>query len=81
MHANLDLLLTAVFRTADDLLPEKAGNHRRWVTDANVVSPCVAQAILGISSDRHFIALSPRLWAICSRSCPNGPAPTSAGGA
>jgi transposase len=61
MLADLDLLLTAVFCTADDLLPERAGNARRRVTDAEVVSLCVAQAILGISSDRHFLALAPRL--------------------
>jgi hypothetical protein len=34
MQADLDLLLNAVFCTADDLLPEKAGNARRSVTDA-----------------------------------------------
>jgi transposase len=59
--ADLDLLLTAVFCTADDLLPEKPGNARRRVTDAEVVTLCVAQAILGIASDRHFLALCPRL--------------------
>jgi hypothetical protein len=61
MLADLDLLLTAVFCTADDLLPGKAGNARRRVTDAEVVTLCVAQAILGIGSDRHFLALCPRL--------------------
>ena len=61
MLADLDLLLIAVFCTADDLLPEKAGNARRGVTDAEVVTLCVAQAILGVSSDRHFLALAPRL--------------------
>src|SRR5215210_4882265 len=61
MLADLDLLLIAVFCTADDLLPEKAGNARRRVTDAEVVALCVAQAMLGISSDRHFLALAPRL--------------------
>jgi len=61
MLADLDLLLIAVFCTADDLLPEKAGNARRRVTDAEVVALCVAQALLGISSDRHFLALCPRL--------------------
>lgn len=61
MLADLDLLLTAVFCTADDLLPEKPGNARRRVTDAEVVCLCVAQALLGIASDRHFLALCPRL--------------------
>jgi hypothetical protein len=56
MLADLDLLLTAVFCTADDLLPEKAGNARRRVTDAEVVTLCVAQSMMGIPSDPRFIA-------------------------
>jgi Transposase DDE domain len=58
MHADLDLLLTAVFCTADDLLPEPAKNARRIVTDAEVVTLCVAQAIMGISSDARFIKVA-----------------------
>jgi hypothetical protein len=38
MDADLDLLLTAVYVTADDLLPERPENARRIVTDAEVVS-------------------------------------------
>jgi hypothetical protein len=37
MLADLDLLLTTVFATADDLLPDRARNARRSVTDAEVV--------------------------------------------
>jgi hypothetical protein len=48
-------LLIAVFCTADDLLPEPAGNARRILTDAEVVTLAVAQAIMGISSDERFI--------------------------
>jgi hypothetical protein len=33
MEADLDSLLTVVFCTADDLLPTKAANARRMVTD------------------------------------------------
>jgi hypothetical protein len=58
MHADLDLLLTAVFCTADDLLPEKPGNARRRVTDAEVVTLCVAQAVMGLPSDRRFLAVA-----------------------
>jgi hypothetical protein len=58
MDADLDLLLTAVYVTADDLLPERPGNARRIVTDAEVVTLCVAQAIMGISSDRRFLAVA-----------------------
>ena len=58
MDADLDLLLTTVFVTADDLLPEAAGNAKRRVTDAEVVTLCVAQAIMGIPSDRRFLAVA-----------------------
>ena len=55
MLADLDLLLIAVFCAADDLLPNKPGNARRIVTDAEVVTLCVAQSMMGIESDARFI--------------------------
>jgi hypothetical protein len=58
MDADLDLLLTTVFVTADDLLPEGTRNAARRVTDAEVVTLCVAQAIMGIPSDRRFLAVA-----------------------
>lgn len=58
MDADLDLLLIAVFCTADDLLLVKPYNARRIVTDAEIVTLCVAQAIMGISSDPRFIAVA-----------------------
>jgi hypothetical protein len=58
MDADLDLLLTAVYVTADDLLPEKPKNAKRSVTDAEVVTLCVAQAIMAIPSDRRFLAVA-----------------------
>src|SRR4029077_1380249 len=54
MLADLDLLLTAVFCTADDLLPERRKNARRRLTDAEVVTLCVARSIMGIGSDERF---------------------------
>lgn len=60
MLADLDLLLTAVFCTADDLLPERAKNARRRVTDAEVVTLSVAQAIMGVLSDDRFLRLARR---------------------
>ena len=60
MDADLELLLTTVFVTADDLLPESQKNAARRVTDAEVVTLCVAQAIMGIPSDRRFLALARR---------------------
>jgi hypothetical protein len=56
MLADLDLLLIAVFCAADDLLPNKPANARRIVTDAEVVTLCVAQAMMGIPSDPRFLA-------------------------
>ena len=58
MHADLDTLCTVVYCTADDLLPEKPGNARRRVTDAEIATLCVAQAIMGIPSDRRFLAVA-----------------------
>ena len=55
MLADLDLLLTAVFCTADDLLPEGKKNARRKLTDAEVVTLCVAQSIMGVTSDERFV--------------------------
>jgi hypothetical protein len=58
MDADLDLLLIAVFCTAADLLPDKPYNARRIVSDAEVVTLCVAQAIMGITSDPRFRAVA-----------------------
>src|SRR5665213_3214517 len=58
MDADLDTLCIAVYCTADDLLPEPTGNARRMVTDAEVVTLCVAQAIMGIPSDRRFLKVA-----------------------
>jgi hypothetical protein len=58
MLADLDLLLTSVFCTADDLLPAKPGNARRSLTDAEVVTLCVAQSIMGITSDARFVKIA-----------------------
>jgi hypothetical protein len=60
MHADLDTLCTVVYCTADDLLPEGRPNARRRVTDAELVTLCVAQAIMGIPSDRRFLAVARR---------------------
>jgi hypothetical protein len=58
MLADLDLLLIAVFCTADDLLPCRAENARRRITDAEVVTLCVAQAMMGIPSDQRFLQVA-----------------------
>ena len=58
MLADLDLLLIAVFCAADDLLPKARNNAKRIVTDAEVITLCVAQAIMGITSDPRFLAVA-----------------------
>lgn len=58
MIADLDLLLTAVFVTADDLLPESGPNAMRSISDAEVVTLAVAQAMMNIASDREFLAVA-----------------------
>ena len=58
MLADLDLLLIAVFCAADDLLPAKPRNARRILSDAEVVTLCVAQAMMGIPSDERFLKVA-----------------------
>ncbi len=58
MDADLDTLCTVVYCTADDLLPEARPNARRRISDAELVTLCVAQAIMGIPSDRRFLAVA-----------------------
>jgi hypothetical protein len=58
MLADLDLLLLVVYCIADDFLPRRPDNARRTVTDAEIVTLCVAQAIMGIPSDYRFVAVA-----------------------
>lgn len=60
MDADLDLLLISVYCTADDLLPVRPRNARRTLTDAEVVTLCVAQVLMGIPSDRRFLRAAKR---------------------
>jgi len=60
MDADLDTLCSVVYCTADDLLPEARANTRRTVTDAEAVTLCVAQAIMGIPSERRFLLAARR---------------------
>lgn len=60
MRADLDLLCISVYCTADDLLPPRRGNARRKLTDAEIVTLCVAQVLMGIPSDRRFLRAARR---------------------
>jgi Transposase DDE domain len=58
MDADLDTLCTAVYVSADDLLPAGPVNARRDLSDAEVVTLAVAQVAMGIPSDRRFLAVA-----------------------
>src|SRR3954452_23973131 len=60
MHADLDLLCISVYCTADDLLAQWPRNARRRLSDAEVVTLCVAQVLMGIPSDRRFLRAARR---------------------
>jgi hypothetical protein len=60
MDADLDLLLISVYCTADDLLPLPRPNARRKLSDAEIVTLCVAQALMGKPSDRRFLKAARR---------------------
>ena len=56
MDADLDTLCIVVYCTADDFLPPARPNARREITDAEIITLSVAQAVMGIPSDRRFLA-------------------------
>ena len=60
MHADLELLSISFYSTADDLLPEGRRNARRKLSDAEVVTLCVAQVLMGLPSDRRFLRAARR---------------------
>jgi hypothetical protein len=60
MDADLDLLLTVVYCITDDFLPAAAVNARRTVTDAEIITLSIAQALLGCRSDEQFIQIAAR---------------------
>jgi hypothetical protein len=74
MDADLDTLCTVIYCTADDLLPEARGNARRRISDAELVTLCVAQAIMAIPSDRRFLAVARKRLVHLFPSLPSQPA-------
>ena len=60
MDADLELLLISVYCTADDLLPEPPRNAQRRLTDAEVLTLCVAQVVMDEPSDRRFLRAARR---------------------
>lgn len=62
MHADLDALLTATYVLIDDFLPERPRGPGRLpqITDAEVMTLLIAQALLQIPDDRRFLATARR---------------------
>src|SRR2546423_2209936 len=60
MGADLDLLCISVYCTADDLRPERPRNARQRLSDAEIVTLCVAQVLMGVPSDRRFLRAARR---------------------
>src|SRR4051812_26702762 len=56
MDADLDLLLIDVYCTIDDLPPARAADAERTISDAGVITVCLAQAMLDCRSDEQFLA-------------------------
>ena len=69
MLADLDLLLITVYCAADDTLPKAAANARRRVTDAEIVTLAVAQAVLDIRLIGHSCGPRRAAWAGSFPSC------------
>lgn len=62
MHADLDALLTATYVLIDDFLPKRRRGPGRppEISDAEVITLLIAQALLQIPEDRRFIAAARR---------------------
>ncbi len=78
MDADLDTLCAVFYCTADDLLPEKLRSARRRITNAEVITLLVAQAMLDIPSDRSFLSFAGETCATSSPRFPTRRATTSA---
>jgi len=70
VRADLDLLCISVCCTADDLFPARSGDGRRKLSDAEIVTLCVAQLLMGIPSDRRFLRAARRQLRHLFPSCP-----------
>jgi hypothetical protein len=81
LGARVDRLCVAQGDGVDDRLPWRSKNAKRSVTDAEVVTLAVAQAVMDIPSDREFLkvarrtlhGLFPRLPAPSSSTRPRSP--------
>ena len=78
MDADLDTLCTAVYVTADDLLPSPPGQRPSRVNDAEVVTLAVAQARWASPPTGAFSPWPAAPWPPLSRIFPASPATTSA---
>ena len=85
MDTDLDDLATALYVTCDDLLqshPERVaaappGGFTARISDAEVLTLAVMQALLGHTSERRWLRYAAAICSVCSRPFPGSPATTS----
>ena len=85
MDADLDTLATALYVRTDDLL-KAAPERAPWrpaigispqITDAELVTLAVMQALLGFTSEARWLRYARTHLPACSRTCPGSPGTTS----
>ena len=74
----LDTLATALYVTTGDLLresphlaPLRPGRDRPRLSDAELVTLAVLQALLGFTSEARWVRYATRACCTCSRTCPS----------
>ena len=85
MDADLDTLATALYVFTDDLLrdhpervpPRPRGGIAPKLSDAELLTVAVLQALLGFTSEHRWIRWAQLTCSRCSRTCRNSPATTS----
>ncbi len=88
MDADLDTLATALYVRTDDLLklyPEQVPYRPQvgiapQISDAEIITLSVMQALLGYSSQARCCGTPPRISSTCSPTCLSSPATTSGSG-
>ena len=80
MTPDLEALVVAAYVFADEYPVPARGGRRPLISDAELVALAVAQAAIGISSDRQFLGLIGRLLPGWFPPCPTSRSTTDACG-
>jgi hypothetical protein len=75
--ADLEALVVAAYVFADEYSVPARPGRRPLVSDAELVALAVAQAAIGISSDRQFLGLIGRVLPGGFRTCPSSRSTTA----